>query len=224
MHSFTSKIITMAKKKEKKQEIVKAEKTALQVWDELPRPMIKEATNSFLEKISSSDMLSVVSSIRKSASYLVKDGAINFTHVLGDCTTQISVIKKAHDSAATATFIYRILNDLNDYFNVSRKMTEMQLHSLAIEIVEELWSARLEEIVVFCHMLKKGAFIKVYERLDASLFWEAWGIYEQQKNDFIHNRHLDLKGSTFKEVSDNELSNKLGSFIGSFSALKDLKK
>lgn len=188
-------------------------------------PKLKEGTQSLLDQICTEDVARVLMPIRKKASCLVKGNYNNFPVILGEGTTQLSTVKREIGEEKTALVIFNILYDLNEYFNVSRKMSQVQLQQLTIEIIEELWSYRLEEIIAFCHCFKKGNYIKVYERIDASLFWEAWALYEQEKLDYLHSNHEQLKGSTFKSDRTGEVTfNKLGSISGVFGDLKNSVK
>lgn len=192
---------------------------------EIAQVKLKEGTQSLLDQICTEDVSRVLMPIRKKASYLVKGGYNDFPIILGDGTTQLSTVKRELGEENTALVIFNILYDLNEYFNVSRKMSQVQLHQLTIEIMEELWSYRLEEIVAFCHCFKKGNYIKVYERIDASLFWEAWALYEQEKLDYLQSNHEQLKGSTFKSDRIGEATvNKLGAISGMFSDIKNSVK
>lgn len=202
--------------------ILSENKQVLETARDLHSQGIKEGTALFIAKIADSNAVTSLMEIRKKASYLVKDNKIDFTELLGNNTTQLSTLKRVTPFENVAQMVYMILSDLNDFFNVSRGMSEIQLRQLAIDVVEELWSYRLEEIIAFCHGFKKGHFIKVYERLDASIFWEAFALYEEQKQSFLHERHLQLKGSAFKEdrTADNTLQ-KFGTVSGIIGSLKD---
>lgn len=198
------------------------QKTTVAVID---KPIIREATLSLLNDLTSPDSFTAISAIRKKASYLLKGGRNDFSVLLGDNTTQISTIKKEYAPEKVAYLIYTILDDLNEHFNVSRKMTKIQLQNLSIDIMEELWSCRLEEILAFCHGLKKGAYIKIYERVDASIFWEAWALYEAEKLDYLHYNHLQLKGSTFKmDRDDDKTFTKIGNLSGAIDSIKSRYK
>lgn len=207
--------------KKNKQIAIAAGATGLAVVN---KPEPTEATVSLINSITSNNSFEAVAALVKSSSYLCPGGAVKFDAVLGN-TTQISTLKRAHSPEEIATVIKIILDDLNEYFNVARKFTEQQLLALTIEIMEELWSCRLEELVAFCYALKKGSYIKIYERLDSSLFWEAWAKYEEDKQSYLYSKHLQLKDGVFKEdkPQDREVR-AIGSVIGSLSALKDAAK
>lgn len=207
--------------KKNKQIAIAAGATGLAVVN---KPEPTEATVSLINSITSNNSFEAVAALVKSSSYLCPGGVVKFDAVLGN-TTQISTLKRAHSPEEIATVIKIILDDLNEYFNVARKFTEQQLLALTIEIMEELWSCRLEELVAFCYALKKGSYIKIYERLDSSLFWEAWAKYEEDKQSYLHNRHLDLKGTSFKDVKvDDKEFKSLGTIAGSFFSLKEEAK
>lgn len=207
--------------KKNKQIAIAAGTTGLAVVN---KPEPTEATVSLINSITSNNSFEAVGALVKASSYLCPGGVVKFDAVLGN-TTQISTLKRVHSPEEIATVIKIILDDLNEYFNVARKFTEQQLLALTMEIMEELWSCRLEELVAFCYALKKGSYIKIYERLDSSLFWEAWAKYEEDKQGYLYSKHLQLKDGGFKEdkPQDREVR-AIGSVIGSLSALKDAAK
>lgn len=194
------------------------EKRPNQVAVKLP---VSESTQNLINGLSSANMGVCLMTIRKKASYIFKGGQLDFSVLLSSDTTQISRVNREYGEEVLCTIIFRLLDDMNANFNVSRGMTEAQVYQLAIDISQELWDHRLEEILGFCHAMKRGYFMKIYERIDASIFWEAWEKYQDERSDHLHREHLNLKGSTFKPDRGETPADKLGGIIGGLSALRD---
>lgn len=211
---FTLKIITM--KKNNEVQVLKNENKGLAVQNN----DISEPTTNLIKGLSSKDMGMCLLSIRKKASYVFKNGQLDFSTLLSSETTQLSKVKRVYGDEVLATIIYRLIDDMNANFNVSRGLTNAQVYQLSIDIVEELWDHRLEEILGFCHAMKKGLYIKIYERIDASIFWEAWEKYQIDRSDHLHRNHLNLKGSTFKEDRGKGSEDRLGNLVSGFSAIR----
>lgn len=100
-------------------------------------------------------------------------------------TGQISNFNRTHGKGVTAKLIFIMLEDLNNYFNVQRPMTAAQMTDLAVEMADTLWSFRLEEILTFAEAMKKGTYGNVYERLDPSIIWNKFALYQVEREEYF---------------------------------------
>ena len=157
---------------------------------------------------------------------LVPAGNPNFELLFSkDKSTQFSIVQKALGEDNMKKTIVVILEDLVNYFNVARPMTIDQIVDLAYEILPSFKYHKFEEILMFCEGIKKGKWGKVYERFDASIFWEFFEKYEENRNSWIeydntkdNNKDPIIKSEIVSDVdklysvsdSLNQLKNSIG--------------
>ena len=118
---------------------------------------------------------------------LAKGGSVDIEKCLNE-GTQVSVWNKAQGKPYTAKFLIVLISDMVNAFNVNRPMSADQIGDLAIDMVNDLWEYRIEEIAAFFESMKRGTYFKVYERLDASIIWEAWDNYLDRRFEVIEAR------------------------------------
>lgn len=197
--------------------------STLSQMDNAPKPKISEGTISVVSKLLSmeKDDKGCAMVLRQKVSHLVKNGRPDFEYLLGSSTTQISTLKREMKFEQVATIIFAILKNLSDSFNVSRGMSDAALQELSVDVMEDLWSVRIEELIAFAYGLKKGHYIKVYERLDVSVFWEAWRVYEDSKLDHLQRIHTDKKNVGFREDKPrDQLGDKLDGLLSGLDAVR----
>lgn len=139
----------------------------------------------------------------------------------GAKSTQFSIVQKALGEDNMKKTIVVILEDLVNYFNVARPMTIDQIVDLAYEILPSFKYHKFEEILMFCEGIKKGKWGKVYERFDASIFWEFFEKYEENRNSWIeYDNTKDNYKETITVSANKELLNKGIGVAGAISNLK----
>lgn len=141
-------------------------------------------------------------------------------------STQISILNAALGQNNVVKIIYLLIVDLNEYFNVKQKMNEHQITDLAFELSEELKTYRFEEIIVLFECIKKQTYGKIYERLDQSIIWEHFKKYDEQRNMFFENEHLQTKqvDNHRFDTQTERMAGRINEIGGAFSVLKDFAK
>lgn len=113
-----------------------------------------------------------------------------------------------------------LILDVVEYYNVNRPMTPNQITDLALEMITNFKYHTFEDIPVFFEGVKKGLYGKIYERLDASVFWECFEKYEDKRNDWItfDNSKDNNKDPIIKSESD-EVRDRFTTFGDVFSQM-----
>lgn len=158
-------------------------------------------------------------SLKKTAAILAPGGNPNFGMLLSKETTQLSQWKKHYGVDKITEIIFFLIEDLNNYFNVSRPMNTTQMANLAIEFMEELWWARMEEIVAFFEAIKKQRYGKIYERLDPAYIWEMWDKYNEERTE-----HCERHQSRFKQYDPRPEGGSGIGLDGISGAIGDIKQ
>ena len=161
--------------------------------------------------------------IKQKAIQLCPAGAPNFALILDpNNSSQISVWNREFGKETTAKLIFVVLEDLNNYFNVSRPMNTGQMTDLAIEITDALWSYKFEDIIAFSESIKKQTYGKVYERLDPAIIWEHLGYYNEARE-----RHLFAEVNKYKQydprIEDESEARVTRGFTGLAGAINRIK-
>lgn len=118
---------------------------------------------------------------------LARGGVVDINKCL-DHGTQISVWNAHNGKPTTAKFLILLISDMVNTFNVNRPMTPDQISNLAIDMTNDLWEYRFEELAAFFEAVKRGSYVKIYERLDSSIIWEAWDKYLDERFEVIEAR------------------------------------
>lgn len=139
----------------------------------------------------------------------------NFDLIFSDgMSTSFVVMKNAIGVGNMLKVLVLLLEDLVNYFNVSRPMNMNQIEELAVEILEEMKDLRFEEIVAFIEGIKREEYGKIYERFDAPMFWKFyWGENAEDRNSFNYKKmdfcNMDATRNSSKDpitLSDLELA------------------
>lgn len=167
-------------------------------------------------------------SLKKTAAILAPGGNPNFGILLSKQTTQLSQWKREYGEDKITEIIFFLIEDLNNYFNVSRPMTTSQMASLSIEFTQELWWARMEEIVAFFEAVKKQRYGKVYERLDPAYIWEMWEKYNEERTEHCTQhesrfKQYDPRPDTGSGVGLNGLAGAIGDVKAQAKRLREIK-
>ena len=118
-------------------------------------------------------------------------------------STSIVTLKNAIGIEKTLKLFVLMLEDLVNYFNVSRPMNEDQIAELAVEMIEEMRDLTFEEIVAFIEGIKREEYGEIYERFDAPTFWKFyWGENADDPNSF------NFKKMDFCSMDANRYSTK----------------
>lgn len=166
--------------------------------------------------------------MKKSASQLAPAGNPNFELLISKQTTQLSQWKRQYGVDKVTEIIFFLIEDLNNYFNVSRPMNTTQMANLAIEFTQELWWARMEEIIAFLEGVKKQRYGKVYERLDPAYIWEMWDKYQTDREDYCEAhqtrfKQYDPRPDTGSGVGLDGLAGAIGDIKQRAKRLREIK-
>lgn len=96
--------------------------------------------------------------------------------------TQISVIKNERGFEFIASILGLMINDFCGNFNTRNPMNDEQIADLAIELVTDYWSYKLEDFIAFFSLAKRGLYGKVYDRVDAATIYQMLAEYNKQRD------------------------------------------
>lgn len=162
-----------------------------------------------------------LTSLRQFVKIVAPGGIPNFPAIF-DHGTQIATWNREHGIAITASFIVVLLSDLCNQFNVYQPMTDDQKEDLSIEMAEDLWWCKMEDIAAFFAGCKKGKYGAISSRLDPGKVWEMWSVYLQHRNEAIEIRQSSNKTIIAMERSGGDsMENLLLTFGATFTALKN---
>lgn len=153
---------------------------------------------------------------------LTISGRVDVDKVL-DIGTGIAVINAREGTGVTAVLLSVIIADMANSFNVSRPMTPTQIGDLAADMAQELWMFRFEEVIAFFHCMKRGAYGRVYERLDAQIVWDCWSNYLEHRMEVIEIRRarsIDLDLNTPQKPMENYIGRQLAGLGDHLETLK----
>jgi len=160
---------------------------------------------------------------------LARRGIVDIDKCL-DEGTQVSVWNANHGKEVTAGLLVIFISDLVNAYNVSRPMTQAQIMDLAVDMTNDLWQFRIEEIGAFFQAMKRGAYGKIYERLDPPMIWECWGVYELERAEVVETRRgrQVFKDPTLTQIDrESKEAGRLeytGVRLGEIKALRDPNK
>jgi hypothetical protein len=134
-------------------------------------------------------------------------------------TMAICQLTKTYDNDAVVAYLAIWITDLNNFLNVSRKMTNEQILDTAQMLVLEYRSLTIADINLIFKRIKKGDFGNMYESLDGTklLGWfdkysiERADWYEQQaylEHDKIKNRDVKSGINFLKDYENFKRTNK----------------
>lgn len=144
-------------------------------------------------------------------------------------TASLRVIEKHVSPVLLAGLISKMIDSLNNYFNVVRPLTNSQIEELSIDLMQ-FKDYRLEEFLAFFEGIKKGRYGKIYDRLDQSTIWEMWDKYHQERESFFYTDHLNAKDDNIESnvkqdpTKSIEIMNKISKIGSGFSNMANKLK
>lgn len=167
--------------------------------------------------------------IKFKAIELAPQGKPNFDKIFekGE-TCSLRVIEKHVKPVLLAGIISSMIDSVNEYFNVVRPMTSVQIQELSIDFMQ-LKDYRLEDFLAFFEGVKKGRYGKIYDRLDQSVIWEMWDKYEEERESYFYSEHKRAKDDNINDTrtapnATTEAINKLTGLGYGFQNLKQQLK
>lgn len=103
---------------------------------------------------------------------------------------QLSKIKREEGEKEALRQIIYLVNWANSAFK--NNLSDDMVFEVSLSILKEYWFFKLEDIALFCSMLRRGDLVKVYN-LEMQTFFEALRIYDQRRADAIHKKHIGNK-------------------------------
>lgn len=161
---------------------------------------------------------------------LAPQGKPNFNKIFQKGqTASLRVIEKHVSLVILAGFISKMIDSLNNYFNVVRPLTNSQIEELTIDLMQ-FKDYRLEEFLAFFEGVKKGRYGKIFDRLDQSIIWQMWDQYETERENYFYSDHKNSKDNNLESnVRSNpnaaaEIQNKLSKIGSGFTNMANKLK
>lgn len=99
--------------------------------------------------------------------------------------TAISVICANEGKQYCAHLLGLIVVDFCGAYNVVRPISDSQAADIAEDLILEYWFLKIEDVVAFFQLCKKGAYGKVLDRLDPGLIFEWLGKYCSERENKV---------------------------------------
>lgn len=138
-----------------------------------------------------------------------------------------SISKLRKERQILWTVLVALLSDLVTHFKVKENI-KGEIDSFAEELIDspEWYFLKIEEIKYVFDQMKIGRFVKVYERLDKSIIYEAFSNYDRtDRMRFIESHNTALKPDssdrTYRYEFEREESKRVDA---EFKKLQDRKK
>lgn len=114
---------------------------------------------------------------------------------------QMSLIKKENKEGLQLAVILLITKLVNSQ-HTSQKMSSESIADCAIDIVKDFWYMKFEEIVLIFDSIRKN---KSFNRLDQSVIYDGFAIYEKNERDSILERARNEQKVINQEQIDEEV-------------------
>lgn len=183
---------------------------------------LEPCSTKWMQLLNNNDLPALKMEIKE----LARGGVVDIEKCLNE-GTQISVWNAHQGKPATAKFLILLISDMVNSFNVNRPMTPNQISDLAIDMTNDLWEYRFEELAAFFEAVKRGSYIKIYERLDASIIWEAWDKYLDERFEVIvarRNRDIFKDPTLTRLDGEEKRAGKLEQIGQGLLGIKDMRE
>ena len=88
---------------------------------------------------------------------------------------------KSEGETKTRALMVIILSDLIEYFNVGKRMNDIQVAQTADLIIDNYFWFNIEDFKLCFNMAKAGKFGKVYDRIDGQVIMDWLATYEEMR-------------------------------------------
>lgn len=134
------------------------------------------------------------------------------TDAINSISTPIAVYKKFEGETKARALMVLILSDLVNFFNVGKRMNDVQIAQTADLILDNFYYFNIEDFKLCFNSAKSGYFGKVYDRIDGMVIMDWLKQYENERAENCfntnYNQHLSQKANEknapdFMEVVTN---------------------
>jgi hypothetical protein len=109
----------------------------------------------------------------------------------------LAVIKKEHGEKLPIAILKVWLINLNDFLNLSRKMTPQQIEETSLMVYEEFYYLKTSDIALIFKRIKTGFYGPFYESIDGMKILDIFYKYGQERVgiflDNIDREHDEVK-------------------------------
>lgn len=96
-------------------------------------------------------------------------------------TCSIAVVNREFGETHLRAFMVNVLNDLINFFNVGKSMSAVQVAQTADLVIEEFYYLKPDDLKLCFTKAKKGAYGKLYDRIDGQIILEWLRQYDQER-------------------------------------------
>lgn len=118
--------------------------------------------------------------------------------ISAECMSLAS-IKKAHGEKLSLAIIKTWIINLNDFLNISRKMTPAQIEETAEMIMADFYHYKTSDIALVFQRIKTGYYGQFYESIDGMKILDMFYKYEEERTGYFMNenerKHYDIKSN-----------------------------
>ena len=119
----------------------------------------------------------------------------------------LAKIKKISGEKVPIALIQMWLLSLNNFVNVSRKLTVEQIEELSYHILTDYYYLNMADIYLIITNIKKGKYGQLYESLDGMKILSFFEQYADGRSSKIFDKniskHMELKESPGERISEN---------------------
>ena len=105
-------------------------------------------------------------------------------------TVSLAVLKKDNSEEAVIKYIILWLNRLNDYLNISRKMSFEQMKQTAEYILQDYYYLKQSDLYYIFSQAEKGRYGEFYESLDGAKILSWFEKYDVERANYVYDEGL----------------------------------
>lgn len=110
----------------------------------------------------------------------------------------LASLKRAYGDDFQSAYVEMWIENLNDFLNVNRKMSEAQVAETAMLLLQEYYYLHLADINLVFSKIKKGEFGNLFESIDGAKVLTYFRKYAEERMSIAENRSID-QGIAFKD-------------------------
>jgi len=102
----------------------------------------------------------------------------------------LAVIRKEKGDTKARQAVELWISDLNDFLNISRKMSPQQIQQTATLIIQEFFYFNLADVNLIFTRAKKGQYGNFYESLDGPKIFSWFDQYDRERAETAYYANL----------------------------------
>ena len=106
---------------------------------------------------------------------------------------QLSVIKAEIGEPSLMKYIYLLIKDFTESFNIKGNMNNDQIIDTANNLMNDYFHFRLIDFSICFNKAKKGEYGKIYDRLDMQTIYDFVNVYDKQRLNEIYKYNNKYK-------------------------------